>query len=153
MSKGLAFIVPLPPIEASLNYKPASRGGRLAQNLAVQRYKESIVPLIKAAMRKGEVPCEPLVAHYTWFLGKTVVSSDGKKRTLRDRLCRPKDDDNAKGAAKPIQDAMQLAGLLPNGDAAGRIKVGDVELLSTERKHGGQKNVLVVVMSASEVQV
>ncbi|GEM_PF-5306386 len=146
----LVFVLPLPPIEASLNFRPASRGGRMAQNETVQQYKAvcqaKIRKAISDAKRTGALPEGRLVIHYSWYLGRKRAAT----RAIRDRLCRPKDHDNAIGAAKPIQDAMQGAGLLPKGDAAGRVRVGDVTLYGKAKDHGGLMQVMVVVMPDPE---
>lgn len=142
----LSVLLPLPPIEASLNFKPASRRGRMAQNAAVQAYKQDCTVLIKQAMRTGLVPEGPLAVQYFWFNGRLKQGG----RTLRDKLCRPKDNDNAIGAAKPIQDAMAEAGLLPKGDASGRIRVEGVSIYGRASLHGGRMGVMAVVRSDRE---
>lgn len=144
---GLVFTVDLPPVEASKSFHTATRGGRQAQNKAIQRYKDACEARIRAAMEKGDAPQGPLVVHYFWYLGRRKAG----KRALRDGLYRPKDHDNAVTGAWPIQDAMQKAGLLPHGDAAGRVRPGDVKLFGRAKDHGGQMCVMVLVMADAEL--
>lgn len=142
----IAVVLPLPPIEASLNHHPATRGGRMKQAAAVKAYRAECARRFRKALGDSQPFSGPVVLNYFWFLGRTqATEQSGKKRALRDALCRPKDKDNAIGAAKPIQDAMTDAGLLPKGDAAGRVRVGEVDLCAKATLHGGAKGVLVVI--------
>ena len=122
--------LPLPPIECSPNHR--SHWGARAR--AVREYREACgyltVKQLGRRRAKGQVTID-----LDFYLARPK---------LPDRLCRPRDEDNAVACVKAAVDSLRDSGLLTN-DSKKFVRVGNVHLHSTKKEHQGRIGLVLTV--------
>lgn len=125
--------LPLPPAECSPNCHPATVRARIRAHQVRAAYRRDCA-LAFCAAGIGALPL-PVTVHLDYYLARARVP-DGRYR--------PRDEDNGRAAAKPLQDSLQDAGIVPN-DRRGMVAVGRTVLHTLAADHQGQCALIVTL--------
>lgn len=124
--------VDLPPKALSPN---AAGSHWRARHQAEKTYKQQCAYRFACV---GPLP-PPITVHLEFYLGRGQATFDRVAR--RDRYF-PKDEDNARSSFKRGQDALIVAGVIPN-DSIKYLHAGRIVLFTQAKDHGGRACVMV----------
>lgn len=129
----LVFVLPLPPIESSPNW----RGYWAVKAMAVKTYRQQCAALMSESGKA--------------FTGRVIVDLEfyycrvqGDKKS-----CYSKDEDNARASMKAAQDALKDAGIIP-GDGKKFVQMGKTTLYTRAEEHQGFTCVVMTIREAAQ---
>jgi len=129
-------ILPLPHKALSPNNKPRTVGGAKAKAVQAKTYRMQCKAVFCSLRNRLKRPLNlPITIHLEFYL---------KRRQYDASSYYPKDEDNARGSVKAMQDALQDSGLIAT-DSHKNVHTGFVRLYSTASEHLGRTEIVVTI--------
>jgi Holliday junction resolvase RusA-like endonuclease len=125
----------LPPIQASPNKR--FHWGTRARFIRI--YREQCSYLIRQATQRKRAMSGMVTIDLDFYLCRGM-NAEG--------LYLPKDPDNALAASKAAWDALKDAGVI-KGDSKKYVKIGNVNLRTSRKEHGGKTELVMRLTSAN----